>query len=285
MDRFSITIPLLHGIKVKIHWSLALIMLFITYMVVFNNPLYMIFFGMYGIVILHELAHVYTARYYGIHCSEIVLNPIGSYSDVNRDDGYPMHDLLISIAGPALNFTLGVSMVGLGWLIAYLDIIKLSFLYDILMIYAQFNFTMGIYHLWPIFPLDGGRILRSVLTMIFSYESATLFVSRFTQIASSAGLVYYWREHEYFSAVYMLFSVISAQAELENMRAKKRFGMLEPDNDEDSSDEPSENPMRNVNIIDFVEIDTDDEDVDKEFRDLMDYVDNLLDKDQDDNQG
>jgi Zn-dependent protease len=137
-------------------WSVGLILLFFV------------------CVILHELGHSLTARRYGINVPRIMLLPIGGMAEFDRIPRKPAHELIITIAGPAVNFLIVLLLLPLAWrgwfsteeVSAY----SVSGLLDQLW-YA--NLVMGVFNLVPVFPMDGGRIFRALLAMKLPYLRAT----------------------------------------------------------------------------------------------------------------
>ncbi len=108
-----------------------------------------------GIVLMHELAHYFTARAYGYKLNKIVFMPYGASLSGNSTMFVPSHEVVVALAGPVLNFVLAVVGVALWWLF------PLTYAYT--QLFVQANLVLGIFNLLPIFPLDGGRILVAVL--------------------------------------------------------------------------------------------------------------------------
>lgn len=122
-------------------------------------------------VILHEFSHYLTARKLGFSGLHIEILPFGAALKLkNLDDASIEEDLVISIAGPSINFILAV--------IFYL-LLKNSYTSELNILFMT-NLSLGMFNLIPAFPLDGGRILRDILSKKFTYRKAsqiTVFVS------------------------------------------------------------------------------------------------------------
>ncbi len=136
-------------------------------------------------VVLHELGHCFTAMYYGIGVRRILLLPIGGMAEFDLIPREPKRELLITLAGPAVNFVIA----GLLWLAipaasaadlassaagdesAAITLVDFGYL---LMIW---NLSMGCFNLFPAFPMDGGRILRALLAIRMDYLRATFWAS------------------------------------------------------------------------------------------------------------
>jgi Zn-dependent protease len=125
-------------------------------------------------VVLHELGHSFTAMRYGIIVRRILLMPIGGMAEFDRIPRQPGRELLITVAGPAVNFVLA----GFLWLIlpattaTESEVVTAAEFGHLVL---QWNLLMGCFNLLPAFPMDGGRILRAGLATRLSYVRATFW--------------------------------------------------------------------------------------------------------------
>lgn len=136
-------------------------------------------------VVLHEYGHALTARHFGIRTRDITLYPIGGVARLERLSEKPIEELLIALAGPAVNVLIAgvlVAVLALGYLLLGWPMAAptrfMTYLYSLLVINA---FLVG-FNLIPAFPMDGGRVLRALLAM-------PLGRLRATEIASKVGIV------------------------------------------------------------------------------------------------
>jgi Zn-dependent protease len=120
--------------------------------------------AVFGCVLLHELGHALTARAFGIGTRRITLSPIGGVAQLERMPRSPGAELLITLAGPAVNLAIAL---GLGLI---LDSARLLDPYSDLSTAGQFvallqtvNLALAAFNMIPAFPMDGGRILRALL--------------------------------------------------------------------------------------------------------------------------
>src|SRR5208337_2228713 len=110
------------GIDVYMHATFLLLVGFIvvaTWVESHNvaRTLFGVFFVlvMFGCIVLHELGHALTARRYGIRTKDIVLLPIGGVARLERMPEDPNQELLVAVAGPAVNVVIAaVLLVSLG---------------------------------------------------------------------------------------------------------------------------------------------------------------------------
>lgn len=115
------------------------------------------------IVIVHEMVHYIAARYLGFSGFDIELIAVGAVLKFrDLDDATPKEDLLISLSGPMSNIALAV---------VFYFLYKLFPINDIYMLFAG-NLAIGFFNLIPAFPLDGGRILRDLLSFRFIYKKS-----------------------------------------------------------------------------------------------------------------
>ena len=127
----------------------------------------------FGSVLAHELAHSLVARARGIPVRNITLFLFGGVSDIQREPASPGAEFLVAIVGPLTSIVLGALLVlvagaGVG---PVQDVIadptqaaaRLSPLLTLVIWLGSVNVTVGLFNLIPGFPLDGGRVLRSIL--------------------------------------------------------------------------------------------------------------------------
>lgn len=127
-------------------------------------------------VLLHELGHAMAARRYGIRTREIILLPIGGLARLERMPEKPQQEIVVALAGPAVNF---VILLGL-WLLssALHQILWPPTLREsLLQTLFSVNMLMLLFNLIPAFPMDGGRVLRAGLALAMPYARATRIAS------------------------------------------------------------------------------------------------------------
>lgn len=183
------------GIDVQVHWSFLLILGYGAF--IYSGQTNRVAGALYGIVVilllfvcvlLHEFGHALTAKYFKVNVPNITLLPIGGVAQLERMPRQPLQEFLIAIAGPAVNFVLAALLlpvallaVGLGMgsggltsLLSYAQSRMMTPSLDGLLVYlAITNFALGLFNLLPAFPMDGGRVLRSLLAMAMPYVRAT----------------------------------------------------------------------------------------------------------------
>lgn len=124
-------------------------------------------------VLAHELAHSLVARSRGVPVRNITLFMFGGVSNIQREPSSPMDELLVTIVGPLTSFILGAIFLVLGTgsvalgnvnvMNATALISQLGPMGTILLWLGSVNILVGLFNLIPGFPLDGGRVVRSIL--------------------------------------------------------------------------------------------------------------------------
>lgn len=113
-------------------------------------------FLLFASVAFHELSHSYVSKKYGIPITSITLFIFGGVAQMKGEPPYPKAEFRMAIAGPISSFLLSI--------LFYLLSINMAGGPKALFSYiAQVNFILAVFNLIPGFPMDGGRILRSVL--------------------------------------------------------------------------------------------------------------------------
>lgn len=112
-------------------------------------------------ILIHELAHAGTIGLFGYGSSHVVLGGMGGVT-INERRSRPIHDMLISLAGPFSSFALAFALRAALPRVEFLHTDRMMIVLVPMLIWA--NFAWGIFNLVPISPLDGGRAVRSFLS-------------------------------------------------------------------------------------------------------------------------
>ncbi len=130
--------------------------------------------AVFGCVLLHEFGHALTARRFGIATKDIVLSPIGGVARLERMPRKPGQEVVVALAGPAVNVGIALLLAGVVFLTNssaawQLERLAESFAGRLLVA----NVLVAALNLLPAFPLDGGRVLRALLSIRFGRRRAT----------------------------------------------------------------------------------------------------------------
>lgn len=195
--KWSWQVGQIRGIDIKIHATFVLALIWGA--TIWGRGLEGAIYGvvltlvLFLFVLLHELGHALMARRYGIKVHDIVLLPIGGVARLNRMPDEPSQELMVALAGPAVNVALALlaapfvvaALAGQAMASAAVALPELSrpgwanFAWFVVAI----NLSLLIFNMIPAFPMDGGRVLRALLAMKMRYGRAT-------QVAATVGKVF-----------------------------------------------------------------------------------------------
>ena len=174
------------GIGVYIHWTFWLLVMAYMLSAVANSGIAAGLYGMafilsiFACVVAHEFGHAWSASWYGIRTQDITLLPIGGVARLQRMPEKPVQEIVIALAGPAVNviiaallFVLILYGVLIGQAAPALGV-ELDFVEQLFWA----NVVLVLFNLLPAFPMDGGRVLRGVLGMWTSHIRATEIAAR-----------------------------------------------------------------------------------------------------------
>lgn len=122
----------------------------------------------YGSVIAHEFGHALTARRYGIGTTSITINPLGGMASLSREPQGAAEEFWVTLNGPLVNFAIAAA----AWVALH------AVASPVLHAAMTFNLFMGAFNLFlPAFPMDGARVLRSLLTVVLRDDYAAGYVT------------------------------------------------------------------------------------------------------------
>jgi Zn-dependent protease len=183
----------LFGIGIYVHWSFLLVPIWVF----FTEPTLPIAFfilglvlAMFGCVVLHEFGHILTARAFGIGTRDVTLYPIGGVARLERMTEKPWEEILIALAGPAVNVAISI-LLGFGLLAVLMvnpQLLQLT-LFQFLFYLMLLNIGMVVFNLIPAFPMDGGRLLRALLAMPLGRLQATRVAAWLATVIALVGIV------------------------------------------------------------------------------------------------
>jgi len=161
------------GIEISVHWSWAIIFVLVTWTFasgilgelfpewtssqrwLVGALISLVFFTS---ILFHELSHSLVARRYGIPVSSITLFVFGGVSNLTKEPERPGQEFWIAIVGPLTSF-LFAGLFGIGYVM--LRSVEEG-VAGVALNLAAINTAIGVFNLVPGFPLDGGRVLRSI---------------------------------------------------------------------------------------------------------------------------
>lgn len=191
------------GIQVYVHWSFWLLILWIISSAIQQGEVFLgiieqvaFVFSLFLCVTFHEFGHALMARRFGIDTKDINLLPIGGIARLEKMPEKPIQEFLVAIAGPLVNVVIAIILfIGLYYSVGIERIYTIIqrttkdsneafFGSSFLITLFEANIILVIFNLIPAFPMDGGRILRSLLSAIFGYKKGTQAASIIGQLIS-----------------------------------------------------------------------------------------------------
>ena len=167
--RGSVRLGRLFDIPVYLHWTFLLLLGVVGLLGLFQgDPAaalggVVLIVSVFGCVLLHEFGHALAARRYGIVTQDVTLLPIGGVARLARMPEEPKQELVVALAGPAVNVAIAAVLFPL------IALTGKAFLAQLFAI----NLVLALFNMLPAFPMDGGRVLRALLAQRMSYVRAT----------------------------------------------------------------------------------------------------------------
>jgi stage IV sporulation protein FB len=139
---------------------------------------------LFACVLAHEFGHIFTARAFGVATPDVTLLPIGGVARLERIPEKPSEELLVALAGPAVNVVIAIGLIVLAGAslqpqsLAAVDNSQIAMVDRL----AAVNLFLAVFNMIPAFPMDGGRVLRALLAIRLGHVRAT-------EVAASIGQV------------------------------------------------------------------------------------------------
>lgn len=176
------------GIQLEVHWTFALLLIWAGFVefqnsgnftrVAVNQGFILV---LMACVVLHELGHALMAGKFNIRTRRIILLPIGGVATLEKMPEKPGQELLVALAGPAVNVVIALLLSLVIPLKRYFnfdgvvveEILYAPNLQNFLFYLFIANVMLVLFNLIPAFPMDGGRVLRALLGFRLSRVEAT----------------------------------------------------------------------------------------------------------------
>ena len=181
---------------------------------------FLFFSGIYSIVLLHELGHSLAANKLGYQVKEILIHPFGGLAIIGGQEDKKdwrrnhLHEFWITLCGPLVNVF--ILMLIVPFMLTGYDNIFLSLMYQLNWIFLGIN-------LLPIYPLDGGRLMRCTFTWWLKedWKRATVWARWVTLIALFTAVpVLIWMGYWLAAIVIPLIAFLGLQEPMEFERPR-----------------------------------------------------------------
>jgi len=216
----------IRGIPIEIHASFLLLMALLGWRTVVSSGIQvalieqLFILAVFGCVALHELGHAAAAVRNGVPISGITLYPFGGVARMARRPPQGMVEVVIASAGPAVN----IGIAGVIFALSAGAVVDPGDNFWMRMLGMLFwaNLILAVFNLMPAFPLDGGRILRGLLTIRFGWVRATVWAASVGQVAAVL-LIVVGIMQDFWLVMAGLLVLPAANAELRYALAVKQF--------------------------------------------------------------
>jgi len=191
------------GIDLKVHWAFFLLPAIVGFFVyqgtgsLASTALSVgIIAALFVCVVLHELGHSVVAQRLGIDVQDITLLPIGGLARMKTIPDKPGDEVKIAVAGPLVNVVLAPLFIVPALLLG-VDFTSFASplsgqsqsVAQILMYLGFLNVFLAVFNMLPAFPMDGGRVLRGILSLRFGAVRATDISATIGQVLAAGGFI------------------------------------------------------------------------------------------------
>ncbi len=233
----GLTVAKIHGVKLKIHFSLLFLLVYIVFVAsaqfpyivgqsgldvsaISSNPLawgLTFAIGLFVSVVVHEFGHVLVAQSMGVKVSGVTLMMLGGVSEMEKIPDKPFAEFKVSIVGPLVSFAIAGMLFVLSKIVSIPNIQFFSYWL------SRANLVLGIFNLLPAFPLDGGRVFRSLLAARQGEAQATATtVSLAKALAWTLGILGFFQ----FNMILMLIALFIYSAASSELMLSESKGLI-----------------------------------------------------------
>jgi Zn-dependent protease len=187
--RYSLSIGKIAGISVYLHWTFLILVGWIMMGTLQAGATWidamwslLLLATIFLCITLHEVGHALMARRFGIATRDITLLPIGGLARMEALPEKPREELLVALAGPAVNLVIALILFPF---VQRIDPnLAMSSIGAVNFVPALFgvNIWLALFNLIPAFPMDGGRVFRALLAFRTGYVRATRTAAALGQV-------------------------------------------------------------------------------------------------------
>jgi len=216
------------GIPIRLHVS---VLLLVVVFVFSHGWIDGLLFGLAFIasITLHELGHSAVALRFGCRVREITLMCFGGAAQMARIPTRPWQEFLMALAGPAVSVAIGFACVWSGARLRLPVMAGFPLPLNLVQFIGLANFVLAGFNLLPAFPMDGGRLLRALLTPRLGRLRATFIAARLGRIIAVLFGIYGFGAAQWFLVLIAFVVFISAgneyrMVQIEEARRRAAFG-------------------------------------------------------------
>jgi Zn-dependent protease len=225
---WSINLFRVRGILISLHFSFLLLLAYVCqegWKAAGAPGLWWsgtMFLALFACVILHELGHSFMAMRFGVRVRRILLMPLGGMAEFDSIPRKPLHELLITVAGPAVNLAIALILAIFVRFPGAVDGAEIpSSIGELGQFLLLANIVMFLFNLIPAFPMDGGRILRACLALRLPYVRATYWAVTVAKPITVIGFAFALYSHSWLVAAICVMIFLFGQAEYQAVKRRE----------------------------------------------------------------
>lgn len=190
--KWSLNLGKAFGIRILVHWTFLILIGWVVFTEInkgssTNTIILTVLFVLtiFVCVVLHELGHALMARRFKIDTKKITLLPIGGVASLERMPEEPKKELLIAVAGPAVNVVISLllfAFVPVERIFTGEEVLDQITPATFLPLLFVVNIALVVFNAIPAFPMDGGRVLRALLAFKIERVKATKIAANLGQL-------------------------------------------------------------------------------------------------------
>lgn len=171
--RLNTTWPLFHawGVDVRISWTIVIVPLITFWSIHAASPSWPAklaiaagwTLGLYACVYAHEMGHILMGRRLGVTSSRMTLRALGGLAHMDAPAPDPKGEILIALAGPATHLIWLALLYPASWAVGEFAPANWYVVEFALDWFIGLQLVLMIFNLLPLYPMDGGRVLRGIL--------------------------------------------------------------------------------------------------------------------------
>jgi Zn-dependent protease/CBS domain-containing protein len=178
-SKWSLELGSIANIPIRIHTTFFLLLAWLVLMTDSPSPMLEGLFvvSVFVCVLLHELGHAIMGKWWGVQTKNITLYPFGGIAAITSQPS-PKGELFIAISGPLVNILIAALLYP--WVnlpsAESISTTPISFVARLFLT----NIGLALFNLLPALPMDGGRVLRALLSLL-KVRRPTFFAARISQ--------------------------------------------------------------------------------------------------------
>ena len=219
--RWSFKIGRIAGTDLKVHATFLLLLLWAALTAYREGgaeaatDLTLFLLALFACIVLHEFGHILMAKRFGVRTPDVILLPIGGVARLERMPHEWKQEFLIAVAGPAVTLVIAllllIAALAMGDRPSLLDPVEGQEPFVVRLMAV--NVYLLLFNLLPIFPMDGGRVFRALLSQRLGLMRATRIAGGVGQAAAIVMGIYGFTAPAPMLMLIALFVYLGASAE------------------------------------------------------------------------